>query len=84
MQNGLKTYVFNERKKNFGSKGKILSIFYEKFLTDTFAKMLQNIFAYFSVSEHSAPFLFFRKNTYFGYGQGFPTPPPLYGLVNNL
>jgi len=48
------------KEKNFGSKGKYF-IFYEnigkiiKFLT--LAKMSQNIFAYFSVSEHSASFL---------------------------
>ena len=60
MQNGL-NYMFFMKEKNFGSKGKIL-IFFEnigKFLTDTLANMSQNIFADFSVSEHSASFLFF-------------------------
>ena len=41
------------------------------FLTATLAKMSQNIFAYFSVLEHSASFsLFEKKKTYFGCGHG--------------
>ena len=62
MQNGLKRMFFM-KEKTF----KKISIFYEilrKFLTDTLAKMSQNIFVYFSVSEHSASFS--EKNTYLG------------------
>ena len=59
MQNGLKRMFF--MKENFGSK-KILQYFMKtsgkmsKFLTDTLAKISQNMSAYFSVSEHSASF----------------------------
>ena len=46
-----------------------------KFLTATLLKMSQNIFAYFSISEHSAFFSsLFQEKTFFGYGQGFPPP----------
>ena len=48
---------------------------FSKFLTDILAKMSQNIFAYLSISEHSASFFSFldKKNTY---GQGVLPPPP--------
>ena len=66
-----KMYVFHERNF-FGSKGKILyEKFGKKFFTDTVAKMSQNIFAYFSISEHSASFLFFRKKTILVNFRGF-------------
>ena len=51
------------------------------FLTDTLSKMSQNIFAYFSISEHFASFSLFQKRTpIFGYS----LPPPVYELVRNL
>ena len=54
---------FEKKKKNFGSEGKILIII---FLTDTLAKMSQNIFAYSLVSEHSNNFfVILRKNLHF-------------------
>ena len=49
-----------------------------KFLTDTLAKVSQNIFAYCSILEYSAFFsLFQKKNTYFGYGHGGSPSPRL-------
>ena len=55
-----------------------------KFITDTLAKMSQNIFAYFSISEHSAYFsLFQNKTPILVTARGF-APPPVYGLVHNL
>ena len=55
------------------------------FLTDTLAKMSQNIFAYFSISEHSASFSHFQKKKLFWLRPGgLPPPPPVYGLVRNL
>ena len=62
-----KTYGFNERKKTLVLK--------EKFQFNGFVKMSQNIFVYFSFSEHSASSLQ-RKITYFGCGQGVDPPPP--------
>ena len=53
-----------------------------KFLTDTLAKMSQNIFAYSFVSEHSKHL--FEKNLVFfsrGWGGGSTPPPPLSGRV---
>ena len=44
------------------------------FLTDTLAKMSQNIIAYFSISEHSASF-FFRKKLFWLRPGGLPHPP---------
>ena len=57
---------FERRKKNFGSKGKILFLFSlkNKFLTDTLAKMSRNYFCIF-VSEHSKHFFYFKKNLHF-------------------
>ena len=41
-------------------------------------KMAENIFANFSISEHSASFSLFQKKNYYGYGQarGFAPPHP--------
>ena len=47
-----------ERRKNIGSKGKI-SIFKKKFLTDTLAKMSQNIFAYSFFSQNILSIYFY-------------------------
>ena len=69
MENGLKRMFL--MKKNFGSKGKI------RFLADTLAKISQNVFAYFSISAHSASFsLFQKKKTILVTGEGFPPPRP--------
>ena len=54
MQNDLKRMYFM-KEKNFGSKGKIPGKM-SKFSTDTLSKMSQNIFACFSISEHSVSF----------------------------
>ena len=63
-----KTNVFHQRKKKFSC---------EKYLlTDTLAKMSQYIFAYFSISEHTAFFLYFRKKN-FWLRPGVPPPPPI-------
>ena len=49
-----------------------------KFLTDTLANMSQNIFAYFSISEHSASFyLFQKKHRFWLWPGGLPPPPRL-------
>ena len=52
---------------------KILGKMFLKFLTDTLEKMSQNIFAYFSVSDHSAYFSLLK--TFIGFGQGVSPPP---------
>ena len=70
-----KTYVFIKEKKNVGSKGKISGKM-SKFLTDTLAKMAQHIFAYFSVSEHSASFSLLQQKHLFWLRPG--VPPPLF------
>ena len=65
-------------KKKIGSKGKILQYFMKSgkiFLKDTLAKMSQNIFAYFSISDHSASFSLFQKKTpILGMARGSPPP----------
>ena len=49
-----------------------------KFITDTLAKISQNIFAYFSISEHSASSSLFQKNTpILVWARGFAPPPRL-------
>ena len=65
-----KTLVQKEKFQYF----KKISLKISKVLTESPAKISQNIFAYFSVSEHSAPFLF-EKKTYFGCGKGVAPPP---------
>ena len=71
-----------------GSKGKnfiILFKYREKCLTDTLAKMSQNIFAHFSVSEHSASFSLFQKKTpILVTAKGFSLLSSVYGLVRDL
>ena len=47
-----------------------------KVLTDTLAKLSQNIFAYFSVSEHSASFSLHKTKPILVADRGL-TPPPL-------
>ena len=54
-----------------------------KFLTDFLAKMSQNIFAYLSISEHSASFSLFEKQPILVADLGL-TPPPVYGPVRNF
>ena len=60
-----KMYIFHQRKKN-GSKGKFQHFMKisgkKRFLMDTLTKMSQNIFAYFSASQHSAYFSPSRRN----------------------
>ena len=59
------------KKKNFGSKGKILIKINFQYLRkysekiNTFAKISQNIFAYSSVSEHSKHASFLKIGIYF-------------------
>ena len=55
IQNGLKLMFLYMKKNQYFMK--ISKIF--KFLTENLAKMSQNIFAYFSVSEYSAPVYLF-------------------------
>jgi len=56
-----------------------------KFLTGTLAKISQNIFAYFSISEHSASIsLLQKKKRILVTARGFATPPPVYGPFRNL
>ena len=57
-------------------------MFYVKFLTDTLAKMSENNFSYFSISEHSVSFL--RKTIYVGGFLHPPPPRPVYRLIRNL
>ena len=58
-----------ERRKEFGGKGKIVQYFkkimgkFSKILTDTLAKISQNIISYSCVSEHSKHF-YFSKNKF--------------------
>ena len=54
-------------EKEFGSKGKIrkTSKFKKKFLTDTLAKISQNIFNYSFVPEHYEHFFYLKKNWVF-------------------
>ena len=69
-----------KEKKNFCSKGKIqyfMKLSEKMFLTDTLAKISQNIFAYISISEHSSSFSLFQKKTpILVTARGFPRPPP--------
>ena len=44
------------------------------FLTDTLAKTSQNIFASFSISEHSASVSLFKKKNLFWLRPGGPPP----------
>ena len=46
------------------------------FLTDTLAKMSLNIFAYFSIPEHSASFSYFSEKTYILVTARGVCPPP--------
>ena len=72
MQTGLNCMFFMKEKK-ICFKGKTLAL----------AKISQNIFAYFSISEHSASFLFFRKKPILVNSRGLP-PPPYSGLNDAL
>ena len=72
--NSLKRLFFIKRKNNLFLKEKFqyfMKISGKMFLTDTRAKMSQNIFAYFSISEHSASFLFLREKLFWL----TPSPP---------
>ena len=59
-----------ERKINIGSKEKyceiLIEIIWKTFLTDTLAKMSQNIFAYSLVSEYLSFFYLRKKNHFSG------------------
>ena len=49
---------------------------YQKFLTDTLARISQNIFVYSFVSEHSKNVFYFEKKTaFFSGGWSTPSPP---------
>ena len=80
----MKEKTLVQKKKYFEKFQYFMKISGKKFLTDTLAKMSQNISAYFSISEHFASLSLFQKKThiYFGYGQG--VCPPVNGLSRNL
>ena len=77
------------KKKNFGSKGKLLSfqyfkkIFWKMFLEFCFSKMSQNILAYSFVSEHNKYFFYFEKKKciFSGGGGGVDPASSLSGRV---
>ena len=54
------------------------------FLTDTLAKMPQNIFAYYSVSEYSASFSLFEKKIFWLRPGDSPPPPFMERSVFNM
>ena len=82
MTNGLKRMFFMKEKKTLILKEKN-SIFNENIVKNVIVfngypcKNVTKYFSYFSISENSASFSFFRKNTYFRYGQGVCPPPHL-------
>ena len=83
MQNGLKRMFSMKEKKTLVLKENYFETFQYfmkisgKFITDTLAKISQNIFAYFSISEHSASSSLFQKKIHlFWFGPGGLPPPP--------
>ena len=75
----MKEKTLVQKKKYFEKFQYFMKISGKKFLTDTLAKMSQNISAYFSISEHFASLsLFQKKHTFILVtARGFAPPPRL-------
>ena len=81
MHNGLKPMFFMKEKIILVLKKKCQYFMktsgkMTKIVTDTLAKMSQNIFAYFPFPNILHLFLYFRKKTILVTARGFTPPPP--------